>query len=109
MRKNLITLAVVVFSFTASASGYADSILNDCRASQGQLLTNKKIANYNINNFGYMNIRFAKESVWRSLNGSPSPRIQDYARIAYLTGANVDVCISENRVTMIERTYSSNE
>lgn len=109
MRKNLITLALVAFSFAASASCYADSILNDCKASQGQLLTNKKIANYNINNYGYMNIRFTKESVWHSINGAPSPRIQDYARIAYLTGANVDVCINNNRVTMMERTYGSNE
>lgn len=109
MRKNLIKLAFVVFSFTASASCYADSILNECRASQGQRLTNKKIANYNINNLGYMSIRFAKESVWRSINGSPTPRIQDYARIAYFTGADVDVCIEDNRVTMMERTYSSNE
>jgi hypothetical protein len=109
MKNRHIALALIVCSFTISASCYADAIASDCRSSQGQLITNKKIANYNINNYGYMNIRFAKESGWRSINGSPSARIQDYARIAYLTGAYVDVCISDNRITMMERTYGANE
>lgn len=110
MQSKFITLAMIACSFTISASCYAGNpVAIDCKKSQGELITNKKIANYNINNHGFMNIRFAHESVWRSINGSPSPRIQDFARIAYLTGAYVDVCMNDNRITMMERTYGANE
>lgn len=80
---------------------------NTCSANEN-IIKNKKIINYDINNFGYMNVKLSGESDWRSINASPVERIQDYAKVAYLTGASLDYCLADGRIVRMVRTNDVN-
>lgn len=101
-------LGLFLVTFILSGSIVNPSIAATTCSQNEILIKNKKIINYDIINTGYMSVKLAGETTWRSVNASPERSIQDYAKVAYLTGASLDYCLANGRIVRMARTNDVN-
>lgn len=114
MKKATLTIMLLLGSTVALANGQPLSQI--CNTEHGKLLTNRSVKNFNVTRTGYVNYRLSGEgNVWYFLHaeGSPVQGVNfqyDFLKVAYITGAKVDVCLySDGNTLGMERTYGAND
>ncbi|WP_279051571.1 hypothetical protein [Cedecea davisae] len=113
MNKLILTIMLLMGSTFAFANGHP--LAQTCSAESGKLITDRTVQNFNVTRTGYVNYRLSGEGdVWYFLHVE-DPYIQgesflyDFLKVAYLTGAKVDVCLFTDGNTLgMERTNGAN-
>ena len=113
MKRKLLFIVLMLTAGFAFANG--QPVSQTCRYEKGTLLTNKTVLNFNVTREGYVNYRLSGEGdVWYFLHAENSS-IQginfeyDFLKVAYLTGARIDVCLYPDGNTLeLGRTNDAN-